>query len=262
MTEDLKEKITFHDAKNNLINVNIEIEKGKLSITGDCGGSSGQCQDSIKSANKEQKRLVEIWNTWHLNNMNAGTERQEKALEQCKSTEYNKIIKFLKKKRLYTDKGYTYGSSWLKRELPDNLRDELKGLCRAIQIQETERKQKMQLNSFPEDVSNEVKALALSLDLLPAEAKEDITEGDNNELTYCGINYFVGTEEEAEERAKDYLDEDQWKQAVENDNTTASFEEWQEFVINMGGLGHILNGWDGSEDTQEVNGTWYYIIRM
>lgn len=54
-------------------------ESGRLSISGDWreygrhgGGSGGQCQDSILEAFPESKRLVEIWNEWHLNDMNAG----------------------------------------------------------------------------------------------------------------------------------------------------------------------------------------------
>ena len=40
-----------------------------------------------------------------------------------------------------------------------------------------------------------------------------------------------------------------------------SFEEWQTWVIDSEGYGHLLNSWDGSEDTEEINGITYYIMR-
>ncbi len=260
MEQDLKEKLTFHDQENNLIEVNIEIKEGMLSMSGNYGGGCGQMQDSIKPANKEQIRLLEIWNNWHLNDMNVGTEKQTEALKG-KTLSYEEAVKFLKKKRLYSDKGHKYGVAWLKRELPVGLSTELKALCETIRGQEVKRKEELK-GEWAEEPTPNIKALALSLDLSPKEAEQDITTESETEYTYCGTSYFVGTEEEATERAKESLDESLWKDAVANDRTTESFEDWQEWVIEQDGLGSILNSWDGSEDTQTIDGETYYIIRM
>lgn len=111
-------------------------------------------------------------------------------------------------------------------------------------------------------MSDEIIALAMSLDLTPAEAEQDIKEEGNNTYDYCGKTYFVGTEEEATERARDYVDEELWKMAVADNRTSDGFDEWQEDVIRNDGFGQIMNRNDGTEDTQEINGTWYYVIQV
>lgn len=73
--------------------------------------------------------------------------------------------------------------------------------------------------------------------------------------------YIVLTDSEADKRAKDYLDEDQWKQVVQSGNTTAGYEDWKENVISCDGRGSIINGYDGCEEEEEINGTTYYIYR-
>lgn len=266
---ELTEKISFHDKDNNLFTIEIEIKNGKLSMTGEHGGSCGQCQDSINPLNKEQTRLKEIWNEWHLNDMNAGTPKQEEAIKKWRTKrkkenyDYKDTVKYLKKIKLYSDKGYKYGSKWLKRELPKDLNEEIRTICQLIRQQENTRKEELKKKSFNNtELEDKAIALALSLELDPAEAEKDINEIDNETYDYCGITYFVGTEEETRERARDYLDDELWKMAVAGDRTTSSLEEWQEEVLNSDGYGSVLNSWNGSEDTQTVNGTEYYIIRM
>lgn len=73
--------------------------------------------------------------------------------------------------------------------------------------------------------------------------------------------YKVMTDSEADQEADEYLDEEQWKMAVEGNNTTSSFEDWKEMVINTDGRGQILNYYDGCEEYEEVDGTDYYIYR-
>lgn len=66
------------------------------------------------------------------------------------------------------------------------------------------------------------------------------------------------TEEQGEERARKYLEDDveMWKQAVANDSTTASFEDWCEHVINIDGWEQVLGEVEGIGD---YNGEYYYI---
>jgi hypothetical protein len=47
----------------------------------------GQCCDDFIEFfpnNKPLKRLIEIWNEWHLNDLNAGTRKQKEALKNNK----------------------------------------------------------------------------------------------------------------------------------------------------------------------------------
>lgn len=65
----------------------------------------GQGQDSIKPRTDNQKKLLRLWNEWHLNGMHAGTENQENALEVFRSqwewvrgmSNYNARVDYLKK---------------------------------------------------------------------------------------------------------------------------------------------------------------------
>jgi len=276
--EEFKENLTFHDLENNLINLEIEISKdGRFSISGDCGQSSGQIHEHIKPKNEEHKRLLEIWANYHLNDLHAGTEKQERALEEWRKKNkiegwaYEKEVKFLKSKKLYSDKGYKYGSNWLKRELPHTLETELKTLIQTIRRQETKRKENFKILSFS-DVNiedNKIIALALNLDLEPKEAEEDIKDEGDNIYSYCGTDYFIGTEEETEQECKTYLTDDTelYKYYLENELKTGgaygimNIEDWADWVINSDGYGQILNHYDGSEDTENINGTCYFIIR-
>jgi hypothetical protein len=73
--------------------------------------------------------------------------------------------------------------------------------------------------------------------------------------------YDVLTDSEADERADDYLDEDQWKMAVESGNTTSGYDDWVEDVKKFDGRGSIINGYNGTEDEETIDGTTYYIYR-
>jgi hypothetical protein len=75
--------------------------------------------------------------------------------------------------------------------------------------------------------------------------------------------YRVLTDREADKACKEYLDEsrDSWVQAVKEDQTDDSFEDWKTSVMNCDGRGNSLAGYDGEENEETVNGTTYYIYR-
>jgi len=284
----MKRKITFKDKDKNIFNIDVEIKEGRFSMSGDCGSSSGQCLDSINPKNEDQKKLVELWHKWHLNDMKSGTPKQEKAVNEwmkknnITNYDYTKSCEYLKSINLYEviheSKPYKYGHGWLKRKLPSNIEEETNAVCDSIEKIEQEEKgdyvlvseaynmTQLQLKQDHleniEDYSDEIIALAIHLELTTDEL-EDIDEEDDNRFIHGGINYYVGTEEEMEKIAVSYLTDDDylWKSAVEAGSTTEGLEEWAEEVINVDGIGHILNGWDGTEDQEEINGTWYTICR-
>lgn len=258
----LREEISFIDAEKNLFKLKIEIKNGELSISGECGNSFGQCYDSIKPANPEQARIVEIWKTYHLNGMHAGTEKQEKILKGFYG-DYDDKVKLLKKHRAYSDGGYIYGSKWLKRELPATLHKEITELCARIRVQGNERKTSLGGGSWSEDTSDEIKALAAVLGLAPKEAEKDIWQDDDNSdyYFYLGVRYLVGDEETIERYCRECLDKSMWIECIKSDQTEESFGEWQDTVINGDGYGSILNHYDGSEDGAEIDGIYYYVIR-
>ena len=89
--------VEFVDAKRNKYALEIEIKNGRLSISGDGGGGLGQVRDSIVPATDSQRKLLEIWEKWHLNDLNAGTPRQTKFLDQHadKYTDHNRALEIL-----------------------------------------------------------------------------------------------------------------------------------------------------------------------
>ena len=137
-------KIDYNEngKETNLITIEIELrvenEKKVFSVCGNiwngnksdilCGG---QCLDTILEylpQNKKFKEIYRLWKLYHLNDMNAGTQEQEKAIEEWKNMgnkyEYTKVCEYLKSINLYeieyNGKPYKYGHSWLYREIPQN----------------------------------------------------------------------------------------------------------------------------------------------
>ncbi len=114
--------------------------------------SGGQGQDTLREALEDGKleigngisddefeELLDIWDKYHLNDLTAGTERQEKIIEEHKDDpKYNKFDKFLDRPRAiledfdaepdketegFGDEGYSFGSQWLFEPLPENVVD-------------------------------------------------------------------------------------------------------------------------------------------
>ena len=282
VSQELKTEISFVDDDNNIVKAEIEIECKKenqpvFSMSGDYGSGGGQIFDHVKPRTEAQKELITLWKKYHLNDMNAGCEHQRALGWGDKKIEVNQEKKYEghvyptehpdgKLTKPCPECGYSYGSSWLYRALPDGFKETLLKLIGTIEAEEMEHKQEKieasEITSFDDFDNDKIVALAQSLSLEPQEA-EDIEEHSDTGYEYQGIEYFVGTEDETEERAKSYLmdDPELWQMSVAAGDTEESLEDWAEMVIRSDGYGHLLNSWDGSEDTQTENGTMYYIIR-
>lgn len=130
-------KIDFYGTgrKINAADVEIELRDSKngpeLAICGNVWNarhtdivSGGQNLDEmakyIKSA--KFKEIHRLWKLYHLNSMHAGTEAQDKIVnEHFKDSryDYDEACRVLKEAGLYEDNGYRYGSGWLYREIPN-----------------------------------------------------------------------------------------------------------------------------------------------
>lgn len=129
----------------------IRYEDGKLSITGvegptkagNCIGSCGQIEGELEEfANLAKgwtfskiQTFRKFWKQWHLNDMTAGSPRQEAFLNENGRSDYFQIRESLEKAGLSPDteylhdgKPYVYGSDWLTREVPAHVLDFLKNL--------------------------------------------------------------------------------------------------------------------------------------
>ncbi len=127
----------------------IEFDKGHLSIcgvigpraSGNCAGGCGQIVDELKnicSVNSDWtsemiSKLAEIWKEWHLNNLTAGSPKQEAFVKEWLKTnkyDYDAVCVALSEAGLYEDASYIYndapykyGHAWLTREVPANVID-------------------------------------------------------------------------------------------------------------------------------------------
>lgn len=137
--------------ENEKIFCNIQYKNGKLSITGVIepkkNGDASSCGQIVDTIDENLKKIsyadnwdrikatqfVEIWKDWHLNDMNAGTQKQEIYIKNWlsktgKKYEYNKVCEMLKTANLYNDNGYTYSEKWLSCEVPKEVLNFLVGL--------------------------------------------------------------------------------------------------------------------------------------
>lgn len=86
----------------------------------------GQIADEVK--NFIPVTLYKVWKRWHLNDMRAGTVKQEQILRKAKDSgielnSYEDGCNFLAEKDAYIDNGYKYGTRWLREELPQGVID-------------------------------------------------------------------------------------------------------------------------------------------
>jgi len=368
MKQKQTKKVEFKDANNILfdleISLTIDKQDGtqKFSISGHGNGGGGQVVDDIKPTNNPQEELVELWKKYHLNDMHAGTEKQEEKLnekdnmgdytkqceylksfdhdgnpipaykskeieqqqnrlkkeiddikEELKTLEYHKeeqkqkarfggvwvIIKELgikefattqfkyqgifnkeerkrneKLKRLekeledvnkqtllydYLEDGtlYRYGTSWLKRELPNDIWDKVENIVSRIEHLENENTKAG--GKWEDIVDFKIVALGKYLNIETKEAEHNIKEIDEGMYDYCGRIFWVLTEDEAYDKCVEYLGDEMWQMAVEGGRTTMGKDEWIDYVIEHDGFGSILNHYDGTEYFDDDNNV--YIIR-
>ena len=138
-------KTVFYAGEDFSCTLNIEIEdKNSFKCLSICGSyftgkkllksdknliGWGQIHDEVKEI--IPARLYEIWKRWHLNDMRAGTFVQEEILRQAKvsGVEFNDFYtdacNYLQRFDALIDEGYTYGTAWLKEELPQEVIDYL-----------------------------------------------------------------------------------------------------------------------------------------
>lgn len=125
-------KIAYSEkAKINLVTVDVLLSGTKapaLSISGTIWNKSktdsvrcGQCLADIKKYINSPlfDEIYRFWQLYHLNDMHAGTEAQEKMLDNAKITDYFESCNYLRDKGLYIDNGYRFGSGWLYRSIPE-----------------------------------------------------------------------------------------------------------------------------------------------
>ena len=99
----------------------------RLSFQGRSSISSGQNWEELLKreplfTKTEVNILYNVWQRWHLNDLRAGTPKQEAEIRKYKAAagryEYKEACDWLEKANLLVDNGYRYGTAWLKEEVP------------------------------------------------------------------------------------------------------------------------------------------------
>lgn len=131
--------------KTNQVEIEVRLEEGKLSICGSIWNnihsdiySGGQNIEEIASLfphNKRVQRIKQVWERYHLNDLAAGSPKQEDWLRShplagidWEVSYYERACESLKEAGLNPDpnyihngKPYEYGTAWLKEELPADI---------------------------------------------------------------------------------------------------------------------------------------------
>jgi len=121
--------------------VTIKYDDGKLSICGvegpfSNGNAKGGCGQIYGKEYSEPlidlKKFFDVWERWHLNDMQAGSYTQEMVLRNAREKgwkyDYKEACEKLKELDLYIDDGYSYGSAWMSEAVPDDVIEYLKSL--------------------------------------------------------------------------------------------------------------------------------------
>lgn len=89
----------------------------------------GQCLDELdkyKSIHNNGifKDVYYLWKKHHLNDLHAGTARQEEIVDKWLARghryDYGEICRVLSLCGLYEDNGYKYGHGWIYKDIPEN----------------------------------------------------------------------------------------------------------------------------------------------
>ncbi|MBI3622465.1 hypothetical protein HY212_00090 [Candidatus Pacearchaeota archaeon] len=134
--------------KINKVEIEVKLNDGRLSICGSIWNnphtdliSGGQNIDEIADLfpnNERVQRIKAVWERYHLNDLEAGSPKQEEYLRNnpvtCKYSEshYEKTCKALKNAGLNPDLSYLHngkpyycGTAWLKGEIPTEIIEEV-----------------------------------------------------------------------------------------------------------------------------------------
>jgi len=299
--DDEKIEVRFIDANGSVIDLEINqtYRNGYREFTASAwerGGGGGQMQDRIVPTNDAQKKLIELWNKYHLKEINDKV--------------WGEILRAVKEvKRIEEEKKANSKLSWediddpkivalgkLLDISPDQANEIISGSGTQYNVGEgyyivaTDEEAD---NLAYEDVENLVDDIGLSsfnvnwddvvqtdwFDMAMQESYDSYVEDIESESA-SSDEYENRLEEEIAEAGVETSEElsehlqNQWRDGVEwyidnfgeedfntvvKEKQLVDTEKLAEYIISVDGRGNLLNRYDGVEHEQEVNGTWYYL---
>lgn len=142
----MEKAMTFKNGKYTT-QVYVKLKDGKFSVSAslckeDEEIAIGQCFSTILSEVPELVKndlfmeIVDLWKTYHLNDLHSGTMKQEGYLamyskwhgvdDLLKADNYKEACEVLKSAGLFEDNGVKYGHIWVKWELPNDVVNRIK----------------------------------------------------------------------------------------------------------------------------------------
>jgi hypothetical protein len=201
---------------------------------------------------------------------------------------YVKYI-FLAIRGLYIDKGFKYGADWLYLPIPEDICKRIDDLCEVLQNEEKELSQSLtvpgdfdmgnedfkatenlieQVMQMRECNEQEAKRfVALGVHLRFTFSDLDATFEESGDCLYVanGTEYYIGTENELTEIAKDRVDDDEyeyfWRESVAAKSTILGLKEWRESIIKYDGWCSVINGYDGCYSEYNIAGEHICVSR-
>lgn len=283
--EIFNKELVLHDKNWNRNKLTINNERWYFSICNTNG------QNRFEPKNELQQKLLDIWDTYHLNGMSAGTKEQDEELKKVwlNVTDYDKACEYLKSIWLYEVdykwEKYKYWSWFIYKDFPDNFEEDLFNLIDQLQEEEDEYNDKL---ITIDDLSNEQfiehaddncdweveKLMAACLECwVSFNWLENVTSSNGVDWEIEWQYYFIYTDEEADEahlRDIESVVDDMWFDwfnkdylcwpyvtRLENGNieVSISIEIWDDERWNS------LARYDWQERYQEVNWTYYYLYK-
>ena len=95
---------------------------------------AGQCLDRLVPhfiGDDTFMKVYRFWKAYHLNDMKAGTPKQEAAVKEYlkdHAYDYGEVCDYLESVGLLEDDGYRYGTAWLYAPIPESDLEEIKKL--------------------------------------------------------------------------------------------------------------------------------------
>lgn len=140
MTNIFKREITIHDKDGKRFDLTISNKWSSTWPYFSICSQSWQWQFNPKS--DIQQQLLDIWDTYHLNWMSAGTQEQMEIVNSLEDKSYDNACKVLKEKWLYEVeykwKTYKYWHWWIYKDFPDNFEEDLFNLIDELIEEEDE----------------------------------------------------------------------------------------------------------------------------
>ena len=231
-----KREVSFLDSERNKFTIKCELttRNGYLEFTasGDYGGGSGQCLDSIVPDNDYQKQLVELHSKWHL-----------KQVSEDFQEELDSLLDDI-----------------------DFKEDDRKGES-LIAIYENDTDLYKYIATHFAFESYEIPIVMMFCDELALSENDldDIIFERHERVTIQGIDYLAGTDSEMDEHwdesLENYIDECILHNFPEEFQCYFDREAWKSDA-KYDGRANSLNFYDGNEIEYLYDGTYYYAYRQ